>query len=398
MMGRSRGRLGVAVVTVAAVAVLVGTVPAAAAGRPSTSDAAGIEELQRDLNALGCNAGTVDGTLGPNTIQAVRWFQTAAKLPVDGIVGPLTTAALTQAAAAGTPTCTSVPAPAPLPTPSGNTAAANCTLDAIKAGAQRSLLPGETMVKSGPFQCADGFAYNAPTVQPKGGKAQQVVELLKWNGSAWQPVDRALYCESGSVPKTIYAKTCLQKGTPARTNPGTSDAAQVQLMQRQLNALGCNAGTVDGKLGPNTTAAVRWFQTAAKLQVDGIVGPLTSAALTQAAAAGTPSCTQVPKPKPSSTTTSTGVNGIPCTSAVFANAARASLSPGETIVKTGPFQCAGPWAYNGPTISSGGTASQIPLLMRWNGSSWQVVDRNAYCESGGVPAVVADLACQVKKS
>ncbi len=27
-------------------------------------------------------------------------------------------------------------------------------------------------------------------------------------------------------------------------------------------------------------------------------------------------------------------------------------APGETIVKSGPFQCAGPWAYNGPTISA----------------------------------------------
>ena len=373
--------------------VVVATVAPAAAATPSTSDAAGIEELQRDLNALGCNAGTVDGALGPNTIQAVRWFQTAAGLNADGIVGPLTTAALTQAAAAGTPTCASVPAPPLAPTAG---AAASCTLDAIKAGAQKALLAGETMVKSGPYQCADGYAYNAPTVQSKGSKAQQVVELLKWNGTAWQVVDRSIYCQAGSVPKTLYARTCLQKGTAVKTNAGTSDAAQVQQMQRQLNALGCAAGTVDGKLGANTTAAIRWFQTAAGLNADGIVGPLTSAALTQAAASGTPSCTSVPKPKPSSTTTSTGVNGIPCTTAVFQAAAQASLSPGETIVKSGPFQCAGIWAYNGPTISSNGTQSQLTLLMRWNGSAWQVVDRNAYCEGGSVPAAVANLACQVK--
>lgn len=182
----------------------------------------------------------------------------------------------------------------------------------------------------------------------------------------------------------------------ASGTPSTSDAAGIEELQRDLNALGCNAGTVDGALGPNTIQAVRWFQTAAGLNADGIVGPLTSAALTQAAASGTPSCTSVPKPKPSSTTTSTGVNGIPCTTAVFQAAAQASLSPGETIVKSGPFQCAGIWAYNGPTISSNGTQSQLTLLMRWNGSAWQVVDRNAYCEGGSVPAAVANLACQVK--
>lgn len=392
-----RRKIGVVgVVTMVALGVLaLGSAPLGAATTPGTSDAAAIEELQRDLNALGCNAGTIDGALGPNTVQAVRWFQTAAGLGVDGIVGPATTAALTQAAASGQPTCTGVPAPAPLPPPAPGTAGAACNVAQIKAGAQKGLLSNETILRSGPFQCASGFAYNAPTVQVAGGKTITVTELLKWNGTSWQPVDRSIYCQSNSVPSTLYARTCLQNGTSPTGNRGTSDSAQVEQIQRQLNALGCNPGTIDGKLGPNTVAAIRWFQTAAKLGVDGIVGPLTSAALTQAATTGTPNCTQVPRPAPAPTTTSTGVNGIPCTQAVFQSVAQASLSPGETITKTGPFQCGGPWAYNAPTISSGGTASQIALLMRWNGTAWQVVDRNAYCESGGISPVVAKKACQV---
>jgi hypothetical protein len=88
------------------------------------------------------------------------------------------------------------------------------------------------------------------------------------------------------------------------------------------------------------------------------------------------------------------VNGIPCTSAVLQTAAQATLRPGERIVLTGPFQCAGPWAYNQPTVNSGGTDRPVKLLMRWNGTAWQVVDRNAYCEGGTVPSVVAKLACQ----
>src|SRR3954447_21007986 len=96
------GSLGAAVLP-AAVAV--------AATTSSTSDAAGTEVLQRQLNALGCNAGTVDGTLGPNTIQAVRWFQTAAGLAVDGIIGVDTSGRLAQAAATGSPHCRSLAAP-----------------------------------------------------------------------------------------------------------------------------------------------------------------------------------------------------------------------------------------------------------------------------------------------
>ena len=34
---------------------------------------------------------------------------------------------------------------------------------------------------------------------------------MNWNGKAWQVVNRALYCENGSVPKLIYAKTCQAK-------------------------------------------------------------------------------------------------------------------------------------------------------------------------------------------
>ena len=64
---------------------------------------------------------------------------------------------------------------------------------------------------------------------------------------------------------------------------------------------------------------------------------------------------------------------------------------------SGPYQCAGIWAYNGPTIvDSGGTQTQVTELLRWNGTAWQVVNRAASCESGNVPAVVAQKACQVK--
>jgi hypothetical protein len=219
-----------------------------------------------------------------------------------------------------------------------------------------------------------------------------VIELLRWTGTAWQPTNRALYCEAGEVPKLIYSRTCLAGSTKAGTNPGTSDAASVQRMQRELNALGCNAGAIDGKLGPRTTAAIRWFQSAAKLQVDGIVGPQTAPALTNAAVTGSPSCRQVPAP-PAPTTRP---GGVQCTEDAIRTAATAALNSGERLVLSGPFQCAGIWAYNAPTIAnSAGAQTQVNELMRWNGSAWQVVNRAAYCESGGIPAAVSQKACQV---
>lgn len=54
-----------------------------------------------------------------------------------------------------------------------------------------------------------------------------------------------------------------------------SKGEDVEALQEALNALGFNAGTVDGDFGPKTEAAVRAFQLQAGITVDGIVGPET---------------------------------------------------------------------------------------------------------------------------
>ncbi len=49
-----------------------------------------VKEVQRKLNNLGYNCGSVDGYFGKNTESAVRKYQKAKGLVVDGIVGPAT--------------------------------------------------------------------------------------------------------------------------------------------------------------------------------------------------------------------------------------------------------------------------------------------------------------------
>jgi hypothetical protein len=58
------------------------------------SSGAQVATLQRLLNSLGHNSGVVDGEFGPKTLAAVKSFQRAEGLGVDGVVGPKTWTAL----------------------------------------------------------------------------------------------------------------------------------------------------------------------------------------------------------------------------------------------------------------------------------------------------------------
>jgi mannosyl-glycoprotein endo-beta-N-acetylglucosaminidase len=54
------------------------------------STGSAVVTLQKDLNSLGYSAGLADGGFGPNTLRAVKLFQSAHRLQADGVVGPLT--------------------------------------------------------------------------------------------------------------------------------------------------------------------------------------------------------------------------------------------------------------------------------------------------------------------
>ena len=73
---------------------------------------------------------------------------------------------------------------------------------------QASLSPGEQMFKLNEFNCAITWAVSTPTVGTTEQDAVEITVLLRWNGSAWQVVDRGVYCDNGEVPAAIYQKAC----------------------------------------------------------------------------------------------------------------------------------------------------------------------------------------------
>jgi putative peptidoglycan binding protein len=56
-----------------------------------------VKELQRALRSLGFPVGTIDGVFGASTERALIAFQTAHHLSPDGVLGPVTRAALLSA-------------------------------------------------------------------------------------------------------------------------------------------------------------------------------------------------------------------------------------------------------------------------------------------------------------
>jgi GH24 family phage-related lysozyme (muramidase) len=120
------------------------------------------------------------------------------------------------------------------------------------------------------------------------GQGQPAWVWRKYNGS--NPHDKHTHISVKS-DKAHYDSTApWDLGVPVTTQPVTIPTPEpkprqtlkkgmtggdVPVLQLRLKELGYYSGLVDGDFGPKTEAALKAFQTKAKLKADGIAGPLT---------------------------------------------------------------------------------------------------------------------------
>ena len=232
-----------------------GRAPAPAAtppgGTPTLREGASGPDVVRLQRLLGISA---DGGFGPQTRAAVQAFQQAARLAVDGVVGPATWRAL-QSSAAPSPPAPPGPAPGASPT----------------------------------------SASGSPVLR-EGDRGPAVVELQRLLGigtdGAFGPRTRAavVAVQSGARltpdgvvgPRTWAVLGTVTAPAPAPATSGTSSrpvlregdrGPAVAELQRRLRL------PQDGVFGPRTRAGVVAYQSGAGLSADGVVGPRTWAVL-----------------------------------------------------------------------------------------------------------------------
>ncbi|MFF7762786.1 peptidoglycan-binding protein [Streptomyces griseorubiginosus] len=267
-----RIRIGTFAATAAMVSagIVLGAGPASAAPAPVRLTSAScpaeivqgqtsgcVTELQNLLNTHGAGL-QVDGQFGSATLYAVREYQAATAIAVDGRVGPATKSKLYA---------TGGSAPAPI-----NLNSSSCPANLVqgaKSGCvtelQRLLIHhGYSIDVDGDF--GPGTASAVRSFQSAHG--------LTVDGQVGPNTKRELYDtdESPSTGLDLRSASC-----PANIVEGQSGGC-VATLQSLLNGKG-HSLDIDGSFGPQTLAAVKAFQSASGLSADGEVGPNTKAAL-----------------------------------------------------------------------------------------------------------------------
>lgn len=269
---RNRGRIGIFLVTAAVLsaATLFGAGPAVAAPAPIKLTSSScpneilqgqvsgcVTELQNLLNAHGAGL-TADGEFGLKTLYAVREYQAATAIAVDGRVGPQTKSKLYTTAGS---------APAPI-----NLNSASCPADIVQGQKSGCVTELQRLLRHHGYAVEADGDFGPGTASAV--RSFQSAHGLTADGSVGANTKRELYSTDELPPTGVDLRSAA---CPAEIVEGESGGC-VATLQALLNGKGQHVD-VDGGFGPLTLAAVKSFQSASGLVSDGRVGPATKAAL-----------------------------------------------------------------------------------------------------------------------
>ena len=225
-----------------------------------------VRVLQNRLIETGWLAGTADGSYGEATAYAIKAFQKKHGLWEDGKAGPDTLSLLysTRAAKSSTPVASV-----------GDTLREGDSSDAVRAMQKRLK---ELGYLSGSADGAFGQATKAAVI------AFQTANGLKADGKAGMTTLNLLYSDKAKGADSLSNSGSTNTGAGVTVNGYTTlregDSGEaVKTLQRALKNRGYYSGSIDGKYGSSTVAAVTAFQQRNGLRVDGTAGPSTQTAL-----------------------------------------------------------------------------------------------------------------------
>lgn len=189
-------------------------------------------------------------------------------------------------------------------------------------------------------------------------------------------------CSSSGSGNVTPEPTPTETATSA-PSPTATAAVFNQKVQSELAQVGCYHGNVDGRLGPESVAALKAFQQGVGLPVDGEFGPNTAAALIAAVAEGRQVCTATASPTTSPTATPTA---SPVVASCTGTSIQSALGGGTTVLQ---YNCAtvsgDQWAAG--QFQPAGDAPETFFLQAMPGSTWTRVDVGDVCgaASAGLP-------------
>ena len=239
-----------------------------------------VRAVQKRLKELGYYKGSADGDFGPATEQAVKDFQKANGLTADGKVGEKTLAKMNAKNAVSYKEAHATATP--------------------KTTAKTTAKPTSGKVTATPNLEKEYYL----NIGSKGSKVEtlqrRLIELGWLDGkvtgtydeqtaaavSAFQKKTKGLWEDGVAGPdtlKALYSSNAARSSKPAAststTKPETlelgSEGAEVKKLQQKLKDLGYLSGSVDGKFGAATEAAVIAFQKNNNLTADGKAGSAT---------------------------------------------------------------------------------------------------------------------------